>query len=591
VAVDTLRSNSSTSTDVANALSLYISSTTDTNTTLNSIYTLTPNQIDTYTGSINNVNLTIDTTDSFLLATPPTQNGNVIVLGASFTHDIGGEVVNTFNENGVLSSDFSAAAIVSNESLVDVTSLNMLIIDTPSAYTNIDNSSNKTLASSVIVAAVQRNNLVSTSMNISLYFQVPNEYKPNVSAKYLCSFYDPNTSQWNESGCTAPFYNQQFNRYECSCNHLTSFALLWLPQSLSTNNTRALDAQDIASIVFQSISIISFIAVIIHAIYIRIRNPLLSVGAYDLTPLLSCASTTILFIFDIALGITVYMKTSSANETQCFLSASVLMFFVYFFVIFMFCVKTSVGYFNYLRFVRLFPQPSLRKLYRMLLISFFISITWVAFAAGFNSNSLFKITQLYPYKLCWFTRDVVYYFLIIPACLFILMTTITFVLVSIHIIKHVRSATSSHQLYVRMKRCVIVLLSSCITQGIGWLFGPFITFSSVTAGNVLGWIFIVFNGLEGLWSIILYLIIQSQRIDEPKRVQAAREFFQQKYPIPDEYKISPGEDNKRESGIRRRNDEVEYRNRQEGESHPFYDLPDLSSIDRSVDDDIVTSYF
>ena len=40
------------------------------------------------------------------------------------------------------------------------------------------------------------------SINISLYFKVLPEYKPNVSATYFCSFYDTNNSRWNESGCT-----------------------------------------------------------------------------------------------------------------------------------------------------------------------------------------------------------------------------------------------------------------------------------------------------------------------------------------------------------------------------------------------------
>ena len=66
-------------------------------------------------------------------------------------------------------------------------------------------------------------------MNISLYFRVLDEYKPSVSATYLCSFYDTNTLKWNESGCTIPKYNQPFDRYECSCNHLSTFALVWSP--------------------------------------------------------------------------------------------------------------------------------------------------------------------------------------------------------------------------------------------------------------------------------------------------------------------------------------------------------------------------
>jgi hypothetical protein len=159
----------------------------------------------------------------------------------------------------------------------------------------------------------------------------------------------------------------------------------------------------------------------------------------------------------------------------------------------------------------------------MLIISFLISIAWVAFAAGFNSNSSFKITQLYRYKLCWFTRDVIYYFLTIPVGLFLLINIILFILVAIRIIDHVRNATSPHQSYERMKRSVLVLLSSCLTQGIGWLFGIFLTFADSTPAEVLGWIFVVFNGLEGLWAIILYIIIRSQHMDEQKRVVAYKE--------------------------------------------------------------------
>jgi len=68
-----------------------------------------------------------------------------------------------------------------------------------------------------------------------------------------------------------------------------------------------------------------------------------------------------------------------------------------------------------------------------------------------------------------------------------------------------------------------VLLSSSLTQGIGWLFGPVITVVGSEAGNVLGWFFNVFNGLEGLWTLLLYAILHSMRIDETKRVKAVRE--------------------------------------------------------------------
>jgi hypothetical protein len=236
--VNTLRSNITNSTVIANALSLYISSITNSNTTLNSTYVLSIDQVDTYLSRVDNVNLTINTNDSFLMAQQPNQGNNVIVLGASFTPGIVGEVIKNNNQDNVISSPLSAAAIISNESLTGVTSLNILIIANPSAYRNIDNSSNKTLASSIIVGSVRRNNSSSTFINISLYFQVLNEFKPNSThVDYYCSFYDTNNLRWNESGCTKPVYNSLFDRYECSCNHLTSFALIWSPNIISCNTS------------------------------------------------------------------------------------------------------------------------------------------------------------------------------------------------------------------------------------------------------------------------------------------------------------------------------------------------------------------
>ena len=534
--MNTLR-NTANSTVIANSLSNYIDIVAGPNPSLTSNRPLSVQEIDSFLTNISNINLTLSTPNSILVARQPDQGNNVIVLGASFNRDVGGEVVDSTNRDQVLKKNVSTAAVISNTSLIGVKSLNILIINTPTIFETLDNVTNKKLASSVVVASLVAEDSTPRRINISLFFQVLTEYRPNASADYFCSFFDDRAHQWNSSGCTTPRLNAEFDRFECSCDHLTSFALIWLPQSALTNTSSStLNTQDIASLVFQSLSILCFLAIVVHASITRFTNSSVRLSAYQLLPLISTASTMVLFVFYIALGMTVYTRKPDSTATRCFTSASVLMFFFYFFLIFMFCVKTSVGYFNYLRFVLLFPEPSFRKLLRMLIISFFIAGIWVSFAAGFNSNSSYNINQLYQRKLCWFSSNVIHYFLTIPVCLFLSVSIITLILVARSIITHVRAATTSHESYERMKRCVLVLLSSSVTQGIGWLFGPLISLVNPSAGNVLGWFFVIFNGLEGFWSIILYLIIRTKRLDESKRATFVKETEKAKISIPDKYR-------------------------------------------------------
>ncbi|CAF3276970.1 unnamed protein product [Rotaria sp. Silwood2] len=175
---------------------------------------------------------------------------NVSTVGGAFIRGAGGTLVTASDSDDVTRSKVSAAATISGEFLTGVTSLNMLIIDKPTTYEKIDASTNKSLASSVIVLAVKRNTNVSTPLNISLFLQVLTEYQPSVNANYFCSFYDATKLTWNEFGCTKPRYNLEFDRYECSCNHTTTFALIWsttIPGTLDTTSASVPGSSDSTS--------------------------------------------------------------------------------------------------------------------------------------------------------------------------------------------------------------------------------------------------------------------------------------------------------------------------------------------------------
>lgn len=517
--------------------------------------------------------------------TPKQLDGNFII-GAVFNDGRGGAIVQDNNRSESLMPNISVAAILSLSSVANLTSLNIFIIETPAVFKNIDRFTNKTMASSMVVASTTPRS-APVAINITLAFKVLSEFKPNVTADYSCEFYDTNSLSWNNSGCTPAVLNTDFQRYECSCNHLTSFALIWRPQRLlSLSDPRTLRPVEIASLVFQSLSIVCFLAIIIHALITRAISPMRSLQASDLLPLVSCASTILLFIVYIALVLTTFIRTTSVNDSQCFLSSYVLMFSTYFCLIFMFCAKTSVGYFNYLRFVHLFPRPSFRRLLILLAMSLLFSVGWVAFAAGFNTVSSLGITQLYPYRLCWFSRRVIYYFLTIPVCLFLLLNTIMIIFVTKRIISHVRHATSPHQSCARAKRCVIVLLSSCVTQGVGWLFGPFLSFVDPTAGLVLEWFFNVFNGLEGVWSILLYVIIQSQGIEEQKRVKAAVELSKTTTTTSTKYRASSKKDNRKvEKKELPKDMAMTQRNTRRDSSRLFADIREAKTSDGPIQDE------
>ncbi|CAF1113044.1 unnamed protein product [Adineta steineri] len=505
--------------DIANALSVYFGATASMDSFEQLNKTLTPILIDNLVGVLN-ISLIQNSSSSFIMCQSISKTD--LVLGVSFESGVGGQIIENSTKIDLINSNLTAAAIISPDSLINtgITYINMLVIDEPPIeYYRLNNSNEKIVSSSIIVAKTQTiNNQIISNMNITIYFTLlPNLEYNLTNGKYYCSFYDTNTSSWIEHGCTYPIFNSNFQRYECSCNHLTSFALVWLPKTMHIKNTKYFDVEDIISLIFQMISIICFLSILIHSLIKRRINLNIELEARDLLPLISCASTILVFIFYITLGLTVYTQTESLEENICFRTSNILMFIVYYLVIFMFCTKTSVGYFNYLRFVHPYPPPSLKRLRLLLISSFLISITYVSFAIGFNSNSSYHITILYPYKICWFTPNVIHYFLTIPICIFLLLNIIMIISVIRCLINHARNVIASDQSSKRLKMCVLVLLSSCVTQGISWLIGPLL--SIINSYNVHGltWIFVIFNGLEGVWSILLYIIIRAQRVDENAR--------------------------------------------------------------------------
>ena len=389
--ISILRNSTSTDNELVNALSLYLSSITNLTTPLNASTTFSLGEIDALAGDLTSSSLTVNSSTSLIFSFPPKENpdDNSIVLGGSFKQDQGGRIVDTENQGAIINTNITIAAVFTVSSVLTVTSMRLILISDSTAYAKIDTFTNRTIASSIATAKLRRNNeIVSGPLTLNLYFQVlPTNLAPQVDADFLCAFFDNTSSRWNDSGCTKPTYNASYARHECVCDHLSSFALVWLPRtpqdpSVAAGSPVQLKAVDIASLVFQSLSIACFLGVVIHGTVMRVTQPNNFTSPRNLFPLLSCAVTMVLFIFYIALSMTVYTRhhnvpsngtsqgrmlesraspetttRSSSNADPCLPHENSLAFFTYFLIILMFCIKTGSGYLNYEHFVRLFPPP------------------------------------------------------------------------------------------------------------------------------------------------------------------------------------------------------------------------------------------
>lgn len=106
---------------------------------------------------------------------------------------------------------------------------------------------------------------------------------------------------------------------------------------------------------------------------------------------------------------------------------------------------------------------------------------------------------------------------------------------------------------------------------------------------MLEWIFNVFNGLEGLWAVLLYIIIYSQRIDEQKRVKAAVELSKTTSITNDKNRPSSRKDKRKMETDLPRDTEVTQRSARRDSPPLFTDLRETKNIDWPVNDESSTS--
>ncbi|CAF1452409.1 unnamed protein product, partial [Didymodactylos carnosus] len=144
-------------------------------------------------------------------------------------------------------------------------------------------------------------------------------------------------------------------------------------------------------------------------------------------------------------------------------------------------------------------------------ISFLLALIPTITAAALTSSFTQKIIIQYK-TICWFNKSYLIGFVTIPVAIFVTLNILIIVIITVyHLSKAVRSHSSVMVTKQRMRMARFVCFISCITLGIAWMIGPLLSMFTSSSTSDAGkeaaqWIFTLLIGLEGVWTLLAYLV-------------------------------------------------------------------------------------
>ena len=263
--------------------------------------------------------------------------------------------------------------------------------------------------------------------------------------------------------------------------------------------------------------------------------------------------------------------TNSTNQL-CLPVESNLAFTFYFFLLLMFMCKLSAIYLNYSHYVDYALSLGRCKLAIILTLILVVPLIFVIVASALHSNPSNKIMAVVQSKLCWFTPEKNHFFLTLPVCLICAAMLVLTILTSkkawhyrrtdsrIGYRTGIQRAVEVSQMKHRRRRdkAAGVILASGLLQSVVWMTGPLLRIENPTSATALQWIFIIINGLEGVWAILLYLIVRRDGLDENlPSYRRERLINAEEWPMPEICLDEPADRERYETPVERFDDIVQ----------------------------------
>ncbi|NXP38014.1 AGRG2 protein, partial [Leiothrix lutea] len=352
---------------------------------------------------------------------------------------------------------------------------------------------NASLISSVISSSVANLTISNLTANVTVILQ---NIKPNQdNSTVRCVFWDFNKNGghggWSYEGCTVK--ESRVNETVCSCNHLTSFAVLMdLYGNTPLNPTQELVLTFISyigcglSAIFLSVTLVTYIA------FEKIRRDYPSKILIQL-----CAALLLLnLVFLLDSWIALYDTRGLCIAVAVFL---------HYFLLASFTWMGLEAFHMYLALVKVFNTYVRKYILKFCVVGWglpavVVSIVLAVSPDNYGLITTGKVSINGPDEFCWIKNRIVFYITAVGYfCLIFLINISMFIVVLIQLCR----IKKKKQLGAQRKTSIQDLRS---VAGLTFLLGITWGFAFFTVNEVFTYLFTIFNTLQGFFIFIFYCV-------------------------------------------------------------------------------------
>lgn len=317
-------------------------------------------------------------------------------------------------------------------------------------------------------------------VNITLY-----HLDQSNRASHICVYWDSSKGgAWSTRGCSVIESNQKYTM--CSCNHLSSFAVLMALYEIEGHFELQL-----ISWVGLSLSLIClFLCILTFSMIRSIKSPRTTI---HLHLCISLFTATLIFLVGIS---------RTENKVGCAVVAGML----HFFYLAAFCWMCLEGI-QLFRMVVLVFNANFKTIYMMAggygVPAVIVAITALVNADGYGTE-----------KYCWLHLDSIWSFFG-PACVIIIVNVVFFLITVWKLAQKFSSLNPDLDSLHKIKAFTITAVAQLCVLGTMWIFGCF-QFEKGTI--VMSYLFTIFGSLQGVMLFVMHCLFSKQVREEYEKM-------------------------------------------------------------------------